>query len=67
MVLFDQQTGEHQIRESGLKPPNLAKYNFNADRIAELMKEYGAMLPSKDVYCTPDPKVINFLKYVPSN
>ena len=47
---------------SGLKPPNLAKYDFNPKRVAELLKEYGAMLPSKDVYCTPDPKVIQFLK-----
>lgn len=45
-----------------LKPPNLAKYDFNPKRVAELLKEYGAMLPSKDVYCTPDPKVISFLK-----
>jgi len=46
----------------GLKPPNLAKYDFNPKRVADLLKEYGAMLPSKDVYCTPDPKVVNFLK-----
>ena len=45
-----------------LKPPNLAKYDFNPKRVAELLKEYGAMLPSKDVYCTPDPKVICFMK-----
>jgi len=48
--------------QHSLKPPNLAKYDFNPTRVGELLKEYGAMLPSKDVYCTPDPKVIQFLK-----
>lgn len=54
----------NKVRESGasLKPPSLAKYDFNQQRVADLLIEYGAMLPSKDVYCTPDPKVINFLK-----
>lgn len=45
-----------------LRPPLLAKYDFTQAKIAALLAEYGTMLPNKDVYCTPDPKVISFLK-----
>ena len=45
-----------------LRPPQLAKYDFTPARIQALLTEYGTMLPNKDVYCTPDPKVISFLK-----
>jgi hypothetical protein len=64
MVDMDQSFNgsESPDKTQSLKPPNLAKYDFNPKRVAQLLKEYGAMLPSKDVYCTPDPKVIQFLK-----
>ena len=48
--------------EPPLNPPSLAKYEFNPKRVESLIKEYGAMLPTKDVYCTPDPKAIQFIK-----
>ncbi len=63
VVNADKLTGKSEMDEDSiLMPPNLAKYDFNPQRVSDLLKEYGAMLPSKDVYCTPDVKVISFLK-----
>jgi hypothetical protein len=49
-------------QQQPLRPPKLAKYDFTPKKIQALLAEYGTMLPNKDVYCTPDPKVISFLK-----
>jgi hypothetical protein len=50
------------LRASSLQPPSLSKYDFTPERVQALLKEYGSMLPNKSVYCTPDSKVIAFLK-----
>ena len=51
---FEQSTAEG--------PPNLKKYELSTHKVSQLMREYGTMLPSRDVYCTPDAKVVSFLK-----
>lgn len=45
-----------------MQPPSISNYNMNTDRVHTLLKEYGAMLPSKDVFCVPDMKTTKFLK-----
>lgn len=45
-----------------LKEPSISNYNLNTERMQVLLKEYGAMLPSKDVFCVPDLKTTKFLR-----
>ena len=47
------------VKQNVIKEYEKLKFKYLSEN---LLKEYGAMLPRKDVYCTPDPKVINFLK-----
>lgn len=45
-----------------MKEPSISNYNLNTERMQVLLKEYGAMLPSKDVFCVPDLKTTKFLR-----
>ena len=48
--------------QKSLKEPSISNYNLNTERMQVLLKEYGAMLPSKDVFCVPDLKTTKFLR-----
>jgi hypothetical protein len=53
---------EKQIVQKSLKEPSITNYNVNSERMQVLLKEYGAMHPSKDVFCVPDLKTTKFLR-----
>lgn len=53
---------EKQSGQKTLKEPSISSYNVNTERMQVLLKEYGAMLPSKDVFCVPDIKTTKFLR-----
>ena len=53
---------DKQNGQKSLKEPSISNYNVNTERMQVLLKEYGAMLPSKDVFCVPDLKTTKFLR-----
>jgi hypothetical protein len=53
---------DKQSVQKSLKEPSITNYNVNSERMQVLLKEYGAMHPSKDVFCVPDLKTTKFLR-----